>query len=350
MMQKRLFFLLLLISFGCVEPYEVDLEEGPQILTVDGTITSGAGPHRIFLSRSATYGSVFEGLVRPVSGATVIARDELGNVVFFAEKSENKGEYQAPDSFFAVIGRSYTLQIQLSDGKVYTSFPEKVTQPPAIKNLSYRSVTTPVEGEINNASGVQLIVDIDDPGEENNFYYWRNARATYVLETRPDLFVDRETMDPAPKGCCSICYTSELIGNQSIFIATDDNFNGLSTKIPVGYIPDDGVRFIQTYRIDLRQLSISAEAYRFLRLVKQQSELSGSVFDPPPATIRGNMISLDDPDEVVLGYFIAAGETTERVYIDGNQLEFRQNLATIPDDCRVVGNSSTVNPPADWEP
>ncbi|TXE14201.1 DUF4249 domain-containing protein [Algoriphagus aquimarinus] len=348
-MQKRLLYLLLLISFGCVQPYEVELEEGPQILTVDGTITSGAGPHRIFLSKSATYGSIFEGLVRPVSGATVIARDELGNMVFFSEKSENRGEYQAPDSFFAVIGRSYTLQIQLSDGKVYTSFPEKVTQPPAIKKLSYKSVTTPVEGEINNASGVQLIVDIDDPGEENNFYYWRNAQATYVLETRPDLFVNKETRDPAPKDCCSICYTSELVGNQSIFIATDDNFNGLSTKIPVAYIPDDGVRFIQTYRIDLRQLSISSEAYRFLRLVKQQSETSGSIFDPPPASIRGNMISLDDPNEVVLGYFIAAGETSRRVYIKGAELDFRQNRGIIPDDCREVYDS-VVNPPADWNP
>ena len=102
---------------------------------------------------------------------------------------------------------------------------------------------------------------------------------------------------------------------------------------------------MNTFRIDLEQYSISQEAYRFLRLAKQQSELSGSVFDPPPANIRGNMISLDDPDEVVLGYFMAAGEARKRIYINGADLDFRQPTGLITDDCRVV-DGATVDAPA----
>jgi hypothetical protein len=101
--------------------------------------------------------------------------------------------------------------------------------------------------------------------------------------------------------------------------------------------------------MDLKQYSISQEAYRFLRLVKQQAEISGSIFDPPPATIRGNMISLNNPDEVVLGYFMAGGETSRRIYIDKNDLTFKQVKAVIQDDCRVVSGTS-VDPPADWKP
>jgi hypothetical protein len=96
-------------------------------------------------------------------------------------------------------------------------------------------------------------------------------------------------------------------------------------------------------------MSISQEAYRFLRLVKQQTEISGSVFDPPPANIRGNIISLDNPEEVVLGYFIAAGESTKRIYIKGAEMDFRQNVAIVPDDCRVIEGAS-INPPIDWNP
>ena len=99
----------------------------------------------------------------------------------------------------------------------------------------------------------------------------------------------------------------------------------------------------------MKQYSISQNAYRFLRLVKQQAEISGSIFDPPPATLRGNMLSLDNPDEVVLGYFIAAGETSERIYVDRNDLTFKQNPAIIQDDCRLIPGSF-VDPPADWRP
>lgn len=348
-MYKKLFYILFLVASSCIDPYQVKVPEGEQILTIEGTITSAAGPHSVRLTRSDTYGSVFEGLVRPVTDATVIVRDDLGNVTYLEEDLEGRGNYRTPANFSAVIGRSYTLQIQLTNGKIYSSFPEKVNPAPAIRNLTYQSESIPVEGELQDASGVSLLVEIDDPAEENNFYYWRNSPATYVLETRPDLFVDRESRAPAPKDCCEVCYKTEIVGNRSFFIANDEDFNGLSTRIKAGFIPDDGLRFANTYRIDLRQLSISAEAYRFLRLVRQQSEVSGSVFDAPPANIRGNIVSLDNPNEVVLGYFIAAGETSQRVYINGADLKFRQNKAIIPNDCREIENT-TLNPPADWSP
>jgi len=347
---KKYFYILLFLFTGCIDPYEVDLEQGPQYLTIDGTITSQAQVHRVRLTRGDTYGSVFQGLIRPVSGATVIVRDDLGNVTFLTENQVDRGFYDTPSNFAAVIGRKYTLQIQLVDGKVYTSFPELVAPATPIKSISYQSKQTPVEGEPVSPSGVQLIVDIDDPADQNNFYYFRNSEATYVLETRPDLYTTpAPDRSPAPKDCCITCFQKETVGNQAYYISSDDNFNGLSTKLVAGFIPDNGRRFVNTYRIDLRQLNVSQEAFRFLRLVKQQSEISGSVFDPPPANIRGNIISLDNPEEVVLGYFIAAGESTKRVYIKNSELDFVQNKAIIPDDCRAVPGASLL-PPLDWRP
>ena len=184
---------------------------------------------------------------------------------------------------------------------------------------------------------------------QNNFYFWRLGPLVHVLEARPDLFVDREFRTPAPKDCCITCYRTEITGNQSLFIAQDDNFNGLTTRIPAAFIEDNGLRFVVRMRVDLKQYAVSQDAYRFLRLVKQQAEISGSIFDPPPATIRGNMISLENPDEVVLGYFMAAGESSKRIYINKSDLTFRQVSGTIPDDCRTVSGAN-VDPPFDWNP
>lgn len=349
LIRKSPWLFLLFILFSCIDPYAVEVEEGVQLLTVDGMVTSGKGPHVIRLTRSDTYGSVYEGLVRPVANATVIVRDNEGGVTYFSEDKDDRGMYYSSEDFSAILGRSYTLQIQLPDGKVYTSLPEKIDSEIAIQDIYFQSETIPVEGEINLASGVGIYVDVEDPAGQNNFYYWRNGPSVYELHTRPDLYVNRETRAPAPKDCCNLCYVQEEVGNYSVFLSNDDVFDGLSTRMKAGFIPDDGLRFVTTFRVDLKQLSITAGAYRFLRLVKQQVGTSGSVFDPPPANIRGNMISLDNPNEVVLGYFMAAGEVEERIYINGADLDFRQQNGLIPDDCRVVDNT-TIDPPADWLP
>lgn len=353
-MLRRLIYLFFLIPFSCIDPYQVDVPEGEQLLTIEGIISTGPGPHAITLTRSATYGSIFEGLIRPVSLATVVVRDNEGNVTFLTEGDEAKGTYFTPASFSAEVGRSYTLQILTAEGKVYTSTPERVESVPPIASLEVRTVTIPTQGSEVPRSGVQLIAEVRDPADQNNFYYWRNGPAVYILETRPDLFTPRPTPQnpnrtPQPKDCCIQCFRSEVSNNQSLFVVNDDNFNGLTARVPAAFIEDDGLRFVNTFRMDLKQYSISQGAFRFLRLVKQQAEISGSIFDPPPATIRGNMISLDNPDEVVLGYFMAGGEATRRIYIDKNDLTFKQNRAIIPDDCRVVEGAS-VDPPADWNP
>lgn len=348
-MLKRLIYLFLLLPMACIDPYEVTVPDGQQLLTVEGLIHTGPGPHAITLTRSDTYGSVFEGLIRPVTGATVVVRDDEGRITFLEEGQGTRGSYFTPFGFQAEIGKSYTLQIQTADGRDYTSLPERVESVPEIESIGIKTVTIPVEGETNPRSGVQLISEINDPADQNNFYFWRLSPIVHVLEARPDLYTDREFRTPAPKDCCAVCYRTENTGNQSLFIAQDDNFNGLSTRIPAGFIEDNGLRFVNTLRVDLKQYTISQEAYRFLRLVKQQAEISGSIFDPPPATIRGNMIRLDNPDEVVLGYFMAGAESTKRIYINKSDLTFRQIAATVADDCRTVSGAS-VDPPFDWNP
>ncbi|GAB2476441.1 MAG: DUF4249 domain-containing protein [Cytophagales bacterium] len=355
-MNKRLklYFLFLMLLGGCIDPFPVEVPEGEQLLTVDALIHSGPGPHRVTLTRSATYGSSFEALIRPITGATVLVRDQEGKVVFLTESEESRGSYFTPADFSAEVGKSYTLFIETPEGKLYSSFPERVEAVPPIQNLQSRTLVITQPGGNPPRSGVQLIAEIDDPADQNNYYFWRTGPAVYILQTRPDLFTPRPTetnpsRDPQPKDCCSVCYRTEISNNQSLFIAVDDDFNGLNTRVPVAFIEDDGLRFLDTYRVDVSQYGISQEAYRFLRLVKQQAEISGSIFDPPPATIRGNMISLDDPDEVVLGYFMAASEQTSRIYVRKDELSFVQNQSIIPDDCREVPGA-VVDAPLDWRP
>lgn len=115
---------LLFLAVSYIDPFETESIEDPQLLTVEGMVTSGVGPHVIKLFRSANYGSIFEALIRPVSGARMIVRDDLGNVTFSTENTVDRGSYNSQANFSAQVGRSYTLLFRLVDGKAYSSFPE----------------------------------------------------------------------------------------------------------------------------------------------------------------------------------------------------------------------------------
>lgn len=351
-MLKRLLYILLLIPISCIDPYNVDLESGEQLLSVEGFITTDPGPHLIRLTRTDTYGSVFEGLIRPVRQAVVNVRDSEGLVTFLTETEP--GVYATPSGFAAKIGLSYSLQIRLQDGSEYSSFPEKVNPTPPIESVSYRSVSLATDNRLEDRIGVQVIAHFNDPGDQNNFYYWRTNPGVYKVVANPELYTNPPThptnpRGAAPKACCDICYLIEQSRLQNFAIASDEDFNGLSTSTAITFIEDDGLRFKDTYRAEVLQMGVSQNAHRFLRLVDQQLKITGSVFDQPPANIRGNMISLNNPDEIVLGYFIAASVDTKTVYIKRQELEFTAVPRIIPDDCRTVPNA-TVTPPAFWNP
>jgi hypothetical protein len=352
-MFKRLIYIFLLIPISCIEPYKVELPQGEQLLTVDGFVTTEPGPHTIRLTRSDTYGSVFEGLIRPVSQASVAIRDSEGNVVLLTE-AEDRGVYHTPPDFQARVGISYSLLIELQDGKSYTSLPELVNSVTEIESLSYRAIEIQTANRLQNRVGVQISTQFRDPGDQTNFYYWRQGRGSFVLVANPELYTLPPThptnpRGSAPKDCCSTCFLAEQSGNQTFSIASDQDFNGLSQNLPIAFIEDDGLRFKSTYRAEIQQMSVSREAHRFLRLVDQQIKLTGSVFDQPPANIRGNMVSLDDPDEIVLGYFIAAAVSKRQLYIQRSNLGVTQTPKIIPDDCLTV-RGATLEPPSDWNP
>jgi hypothetical protein len=351
-MLKKLFPILLLILSACIDPYKIELTEGQSYLSVQGFITTEEGPHTVVLTRTATYGSVFEGLIRPVRQATVSIRDSEGVTVFLQEEGVS-GIYRTPAGYRAEIGKSYSLQIQLFEGQTYASLPETVLPVANLQNVEFRQLRIPSENRLLDRVGVQLIANFSDPGDQVNQYFWRLLPATFQLVTHPERYTnppDHPTnpRGPAPKECCALCYTQENL-LQAYHVVTDENFNGLSTKEPVAYIEDNGRRFRGIYRADVQQMAISPNAYRFLKLVQQQIRISGSVFDQPPANIRGNMIGLSDPKEVVLGYFFAGASSINRIYIDQKDLIYKANPAIIPDDCRELPGTS-VNPPSDWDP
>jgi hypothetical protein len=354
-------FIVLLLS-ACIDPYNADLEAPERGLTVEAVITTLPGPQEVKLTRNAPYGLSFVGFNRPEILAKVALRDDLGRTFVFTESQDSNrpGVYISDQDFSAEVGRTYNLELELFSGKRYISRPETVAEVPKVDSLTYKSVRTATTNKYIGEVGVQVTAHFQDPKGIENFYHWRPITSTFVLITEPDAEGGRNP----PVSCCARCFHTDFPQPANVITYDDKDVDGLYQRKIVAYILDDGVRFKETYRLDFLHLGISQRAHSFLRLVNQQLSLTGSVFDPPPANIRGNMISLDDPNEQVLGYFLVADAEFMRVYIHKDRLEFVKTPFTkIFLDCREflraqdgLGRNPIrppllpLDPPDDWNP
>lgn len=348
---KRSLIILLFFLCGCIDPFPVEVSEGESLLHVEGYITTDPGPHTIKLTRTATYGSVFVDFIRRVSQATVgIQEVESGQVTFLTETET--GTYVTPNGFSAEIGKSYSLRILTRDGEEYVSEPQNTLPVPEIDSLAYRTIVIPTTNRLFPKSGLQFISFFKDPPGERNFYHWKIENRISRVSTFPELYRPRGSLPedpPQPKDCCTYCFVPDMVPFRNIFIAEDTGFDGLATSQIAGFLEDNGFRFMHRFRFDFQQMAISAETYRYLRLIDQQLSLTGSVFDPPPARLRGNIINLNDPDETVLGHFFSADVVSKRIYLRREDLDLIQSQLRFEDDCRELSNS-TVEGPEDWDP
>lgn len=348
-MSRFYIHILILVFLGfssCIDEIDIKTEEEKELLVVEGYISTKPGPHIFKLSKSAKYGSIFEGFSESEENASILIKDDIGNQVFLNE--ESPGIYATPVGYRAEVGRSYTLVIN-SKGGQYISTAEKVVPVPEIKNIEARWKKFPSVIPENFDSGVEIYATFDDPAESQNFMFW-NTIGTFIMYTNPELFVLRSPPAPPipmPKDCCARCFFEEEKAESTFRIYSDVNSNGNEVTTLAAYLPDDGGRFDEKYLVRLEQYSLSREAFQFYKLLNSQIEIDGDIFDPPPASITSNIVNVTNPDERVIGYFHASDVYRDSIYIEASEILEPNRNKLIPDDCRVVGGA--VDAPSYWQ-
>ena len=218
---------------------------------------------------------------------------------------------------------------------------------PPIDSLFFAYKKFPTNSTISFRSGVEVFGTWQDPENERNFYLWKNS-GTYLIETHPELFTIRNAFReviPAPKDCCAICWLDEQNGDNAISIFKDNNSDGRVNSSLMAFIEDNGARFFDKYRVEIHQMSISKSAYQFFDMLSRQLSIDGDIFDPSPATIRGNIINLSDPDANVIGYFYASDVKSKSIFLPKEILQDTQRSLQVNDDCRELQGATTVEPP-----
>ncbi|MES1214744.1 MAG: DUF4249 family protein, partial [Bacteroidota bacterium] len=105
----------------------------------------------------------------------------------------------------------------------------------------------------------------------------------------------------------------QKVVDDKIRILSDNSLNGneiRNLEIGSSYIYTFGNDFI-----DIGQVSLTREAYQFWERYNDQTTRTGSILDPLPASIKGNVFNEADPDDFALGYFSASSVTHKRAEI-----------------------------------
>ncbi|MFW5761314.1 MAG: DUF4249 domain-containing protein, partial [Cyclobacteriaceae bacterium] len=248
-----------------------------------------------------------------VEEADVSISDLEGTREILTEQSP--GVYQTTSSnFIGREGNTYVLHIRLPDGTEYKSLPEKLHATPPIDRIHYElkeGIEYLGDFTVNTFTYFQMYVDLTDPPGQENFYRWESTR---IMEFESDLPTYPPEIDPPPDPpeCCYLCYLYNYDQN-NIAIASDRFADGQEMKnIPITRV-GNGYENIFSFR--LRQYSLTARAYEFFNRIKSQQENTGSIFDTPPGSIRGNIVNINDSREQVLGYFNASAVARKTIVV-----------------------------------
>jgi hypothetical protein len=304
---KRYLLVLIIIAVGCTKPYTPPAIIAPDsYLVVEGTISSGTDSTIIKLSRTVNISNNVT--TNPVPGATLTIQSDQNNIYPLAETSN--GNYVST-GLNLDVSRQYRLRIQTSNEQYLSDFvPVKISPPIDSVNFTIRS------------KGLTINSYAHDPQNNTRYYRW-DYKETWMIHSNFDSFfisngdtvLVRDLATNQIYTCWQTDTVNTIILNSSAKLSRDVIYNNQIT-----FIESTSQKIADGYSILVRQYALTAGAYTFWKNLKKNSEQLGSIFDAQPSQINGNIHSITNPSEPVIGYVSVGTTTTKRLFIQNRQL------------------------------
>lgn len=341
--QKARTILYLMLCSACVSPAELAVEPSGGKLVVSGQISTLAD--RTFIELGITADT--ERLPNPLSRASVSLVDEVGNSWRFTEKKA--GRYTLDQR--AIPGKTYFVSIILSNGREYQSKPETVPLHCATDATSFdfsQKKVTDIDGIVSEKTFIDLYVSSGSPVNVEPFTKWEVEEVYVIVPT---------TVPGGFGNTNPSCYVTQNADPQNIVLLNRSNFKSdrIEGLLVASRMVDQS--FHTRHYFLVFHSAISADAYEYWRRVDVLSNNVGSIFDTPPAELRGNVSNIANREELVLGYFQAVNETMNRFYLLEQDMPYRlrdyceylpfRDASDYPSecgDCLRVRNSSHERP------
>jgi hypothetical protein len=319
-----LFIFLLVFTASCKEPYHPEIDTNVSGIVINGLITDEPGPYTINITRPMSYDSIKS---VPVQNANVFVTDNKHNVFFFYETTP--GIYISDTlTFKPAYYSQYTLNVITMDGHSYRSTPQLLYPKGNIDSVhsvvGIKTMTTYQNGlgeRIKDIKGTEFVSNNFDNSEAPYFRYSNMLVVEYEVQLDnidgslnylqhcwikyipyPYLNLNDKKSNQQLLGFCPLESNFYGIFNEQLF-SIPQGGGGKQTAIGTIY------RQIQLFVITFKQYHLNEDVYDYYREVNTQMAASEKFLDPINIQCYGNLVSISNPDEHVMGVFEVSSVT-----------------------------------------
>jgi hypothetical protein len=295
-----------LADWHCIQTYVSPFKSsGTGYLVVEGYILGNAPT---FFRLTRTFALPGDSSIPAVTGAQLQLEGTDNSISRFTETGN--GYYTLPSATLTPDVQ-YRLRISNVSGETYLSdyVPYKPTPP--IDSVNWTI----------NAADVGIFVSTHDPTNNTRYYQWK-YNETWEINSgeRSDAVFQGDTIATRlPSQQIYTCWHTD--SSSSILVATSDkNSQDVIFEQPLVYIPVNTQQIGIEYSVLVSQYSLTNAAYNYLTLMKSNTEQLGFILGPLPTELVGNIHSLSNASEPVVGYISAGTIQQQRIFILRSQV------------------------------
>lgn len=317
MSESRLYiFLAVSILCGsCVVPFEPVLEESQEVLVISGMISDSPGRHSVTVSLSSPYHLPdFQGL--PFCAVNVTNQD--GNTINYRDEGEGVYSADIPDSFLEV-GDAASLHVFSPDHGEYQSVYDTILPCPELDSVYWELQYTGTSDPEESRPGLQFYLDMSGSPSDSRNVIWRvnETWENWASLIGNIIMYSIHHGEEFRTNVIYKCWRSFPLDH--IYTGSTRNLSSNEMhKVPLNFVSNETDRLHVTYSLNVQQQSLSLDAYDYWQRMNEQAAESGGMYEKQPASVPGNIYSVDESEEVVLGYFYASQVREKRIYVHNN--------------------------------
>lgn len=341
--QAYLFVALLSLS-ACIEEYKLPdsyLKGFEPEVVINGYILNGE-ESVVYVTHTLPFNSTAEQESLIDAHVTIIGQNgyESSPARFDVEK-----DCYILDTKTLNTNTQYAIKVSV-DGETYQSDFQPIQTTPDIDEVTYRE----------HEDGISIHVSTHGDKNASRHYMWRYEE---VWEFHAD--IDIKAFPPGGiiynsslfPGSYShnpyfYCWKSRQSSNLYIYDASPLTENAVKGH-ELFRIPADDMRISYIYSVQVKQWSLTKQAYDYYRLLKLYTEESSGLFSPVPAEVQGNIHCVSHPEKKGKGYVIASNVTTKRLFVYASDFDILKTTYSVCDYSLSGSNAAASDPSGQWK-
>jgi hypothetical protein len=339
-----------LILYTCIDPYSPKLKGYGSLLVVDALITDENASYTIKLSRTIQKQNA---IPEAISDAKVYITDDVGGRTDLEITGD--GVYKTDMiAFRGVVGRSYILHIITREGEEFESAPCLMQAVPDIDSIHFARDTELINNGTESNDGIRIYLN-SKGGANDKYYRWDFVETwKFKVPTPTRSVYVNERVILSVSDVREYCWKSKK-SDDILIRRINSGEPEYIEKMPVNFIASDkSDRLMLQYDILVRQYSISRQEYEFWNNLTKVNESGDDIFAKVPYPVISNIQNINNPAELVLGYFQVSAVKQKRKEISfsdivGFNLTFYHYPCIRIEDSPYIIPWVNFRPPLTWD-